>query len=420
MSERDVLDNESKMRLVGRIILDIPRRVTEPSKQITDEGERRKARFLSVALFAATTVYPILQITSEMTMGFPFYSVSAIFFAGLYILSRTDHVNLTTHLTIAFATLFPFVILIANPVWNAHNLAFQIMSWPVFAVLLGSQLLDKKRITAMIFLINPGLVIISYLHPGIALADSLEFIAVSFAIQILLGFTTWTSEYYSEKIEESKRTIESRRRELEIYTSLLRHDLANDIQMVLGGLELAQMSSEGQNKKHLAFIESTLAAAERMRSLIHIFSLTEDELDNDFITVLQTISRRAEIAFKGLTVNIDVDTDINSQKFYYGKLTALAFENLLRNTAQHAGDRPTVQIQIKQSASHLDILFEDNGPGVNEKIRNQLFGRGVTTGSKGRGLGLYLTRAIIESEGGTIELIDYERPGCRFNIKLPT
>jgi len=48
-----------------------------------------------------------------------------------------------------------------------------------------------------------------------------------------------------------------------------------------------------------------------------------------------------------------------------------------------------------------------------------LFGKGVTTGSKGRGLGLYLTKTIIESEGGSIELVDTGRPGCCFHIRLP-
>ena len=419
MSERDASDNKSKVRLIGRALLDIPRRITAPAKTITDEGDRRKARFLSVALFAATCVYPILQITSEMTMSLPFYSGSAIILASFYILSRTDHVNLTSSLTITFTALFPFVILLANPVWNAHNLAFQIMSWPVLAVLIGSQLLSRKSIAALIVLISSGLVIVSLLHPGIVFADATEFILVSFAIQALLGLTTWTSEYYIEMVEESKRKIESRRRELEIYTSLLRHDLSNDIQMVLGGLELAQMTSENQNKKQLAFIESTLAAAERMRSLIHVFSLSEDELDEDFVTVLQTISKRAEIAFKGLTVNIYIHPNIRDRRFYYGKLTALAFENLLRNTAQHAGDSPTVRIDITPIESHLDIIFRDDGPGIDEQIRGQLFGRGVTTGNKGRGVGLYLTRAIIESEGGTIELAKINQPGCCFNIKLP-
>jgi signal transduction histidine kinase len=120
-----------------------------------------------------------------------------------------------------------------------------------------------------------------------------------------------------------------------------------------------------------------------------------------------------------MKVNLTIQEKVRDRKIYYGKLTALAFENLLRNTAQHAGNTPTVNIVISQTNDHLDIQFEDDGPGVSKEIREELFGKGVTTGSKGRGLGLYLTKAIIETEGGSIKLINNGRPGCSFHIQLP-
>lgn len=418
MSERDASAINTRFRRLGNAMLDLPRRITEPSKAITDEGERRKARFLSVALFTGTSVFPILQITSDVTMGIPYYSVSAMLFAVLYLLSRTVHVRVISATAIIFMGLFPFLILLWNPVWSSHHLAFQIFPWPIIAVLIGSQLLSKEKEAVLIFAINAGLILVCFLHPGIIFADAIKFIGVSFAIQTLIGITTWTTEYYSMKVEESTRTIEARRRELEIYTSLLRHELANDIQMILGGLELSQMTLD-EPKKQSSFLESTLAAAERMKSLIHIFSVSEDELDSDLVSVLEVICRRAEIAFKGMKVNLDIKQDVRDNKIFYGKLTALAFENLLRNTAQHAGETPTVKITISQSNDHLDIVFEDDGPGISEEIRAQLFGKGVTTGSKDRGLGLYLTKTIIESEGGLIELVETRRPGCCFHIQLP-
>ena len=418
MSQRVEDAEKSRLMYIVRVLLDLPRRITEPSKSITDEGERRKARFLSVALFIGTSVFPILQITSDVTMGIPYYSGAAVFLAVLYLLSRTNHVRITSAISITFVGLFPFMVLLLNPSWSSHDLAFQIFPWPVLAVLIGNQLLSKEKEAALIAMINVGLIVVCLLHPGIIFADAIEFIGVSFTIQTLIGIAAWTTEYYSTKVEESNRTIEARRRELEIYTSLLRHDLSNDIQMVLGGLELSQLTLD-KPKRQASFLESTLAAAERMKSLIHIFSISEDELDSDLVSVLELICRRAEIAFKGMKVILDIKEDVRECKIFYGKLTALAFENLLRNTAQHAGETPTVQITISQSNNHFDIVFEDDGPGVSEEIRKQLFGKGVTTGSKGRGLGLYLTKAIIESEGGTIELVESEKTGCCFHIKLP-
>ena len=418
MSSRQDGAADSALRYIGRVILDLPRRITEPSKSIVKEIDRRKARFLSIALFTATAVYPILQITSEVTRGIPYYSGSTFFLAALYLLSRTEHIRLATTLTIIFTASFPFLILILNPIWTAHNLAFQILTWPVLAVLMGSQLLPKVKETLLIIGISGGLVIVCLFHPGMIFSEAIELVAASFAIQALLGIINWTNEYYSQTIEENNRMLETRRQELEIYTSLLRHDLSNDIQMVLGGLELSQMTID-EPKKHSSFIDSTLAAAKRMKSLIHIFSASEDELDKDILSILQLISKRAQIAFKGMLVNLEVDKSVADQQFYFSKLIAMAFENLLRNTAQHAGNNPNVTIRISLDGNMLDIMFEDDGPGISDEIREHIFGKGVTTGSKGRGLGLYLTKTIIESEGGNINLVENGRQGCCFHIQLP-
>lgn len=411
-------EKQSSTSSIIRFLIDIPQKITEPSKKIEDEGSRRKARFLSLSLLLATGVFPILQITSEVTSGIPYYSGLAVVLAGLYVLSRTEHVRLTSLLTIVIAGSLPFMTLIIHQEWTSIQLAFQILPWPILAALLGSQLLSTREEAVLVLAITSSLTILTFFHPGIMFVEAAKLIAVSFAIETLLWFVCWTGEYYSTNLEQANKILATRRKELEIYTSLLRHDLSNDIQMILGGLELAQMTT-ADTKKHASFIESTLAAAERMRSLIHVFSLTEEDLDNDLLTILRTICNRAQIAFKGLKIEIQVSDDFEKNKYFYGRLTALAFENLLRNTAQHAGENPQVKIELFDNDGFLGVCFEDDGPGISPEIRDQLFGRGVSTGSKGRGLGLYLTKMIIESEGGSIKLDSDKEKGCRFQIQLP-
>ena len=67
--ERNALRDAQKSQLtIGGIvkrILDLPRALTHPDPTITEGGERRKARFLRTALFAAVFAFPILQITSN-------------------------------------------------------------------------------------------------------------------------------------------------------------------------------------------------------------------------------------------------------------------------------------------------------------------------------------------------------------------
>jgi signal transduction histidine kinase len=96
----------------------------------------------------------------------------------------------------------------------------------------------------------------------------------------------------------------------------------------------------------------------------------------------------------------------------------MAFENLLRNSAQHAGLEAHVSIEVTRQNGSVLITISDDGPGIPNDIRPKIFQRGAST--KGGGLGLYLTREIIRTCGGTIELIDSnENQGAVFEIHLP-
>ncbi|MGD9397867.1 MAG: HAMP domain-containing sensor histidine kinase [Candidatus Thorarchaeota archaeon] len=414
---RDAQTSSLNIRRLVKWIIDVPKTLTRPAPTITEGGLRRRARFLRTALLAAVCVFPILQITSDPVQGVPVYSILALYAAGVYLLSGTSHIRLASALTVICAACLPFISFSLFPLWTRGALAFQILTWPVLSVLLATQLISIRKQTLLTGSLSIALIVAALSHPGIPFIDALESIAVFYAIAILLMFTSWNQDYYSTRLERSNKALDSRRRELEIYTSLLRHDLGNDLQMILGGIELSQMANG--EPRQAAFLESTHAAAQRMRSLLHIFSMSEAELDADIVSVLEKIGKRAEIAFKGMLVSINASDEVRQRAPKYGRLVALAFENLLRNSSQHAGDDPTVDITVSHSDETLEIMFGDDGPGIDPSIREHLFEKGVSTGTESHGLGLYLTRIIIESESGSIELVEMENPGCFFLIKLP-
>ncbi len=96
----------------------------------------------------------------------------------------------------------------------------------------------------------------------------------------------------------------------------------------------------------------------------------------------------------------------------------MVWENLIRNAVEHAGESSIIDIEISREENSILVLFSDNGPGVLEKVRKRLFQKGTTTVEGG--LGLYLSREIIQSIGGTIELVtDESVEGAKFKIILP-
>ena len=67
----------------------------------------------------------------------------------------------------------------------------------------------------------------------------------------------------------------------------------------------------------------------------------------------------------------------------------------------------------------VEISVRDHGRGVPENIRDKLFEAFVTTTKTGLGLGLAISRSIVESHGGKIWVIHHEPHGFAFHFTLP-
>jgi len=207
-------------------------------------------------------------------------------------------------------------------------------------------------------------------------------------------------------------------RDLEIYASLLRHDLGHDLQIVLSNLEILQMLSDNLNEDAIENIDGAFVASERMIHLIKAFSQSEAQRAETIVPMLQRLAKEAEATFRNLSVKVnasDETLDVNISK---GRFLPAVFENLFRNAVHYAGENTTIQIDISRFDDGIEIMVSDDGPGIAREIEEKLFQRGVST--SGGGLGLYLSRRIIESIDGTIDLLGHEEgKGAVFRIRLP-
>ena len=81
----------------------------------------------------------------------------------------------------------------------------------------------------------------------------------------------------------------------------------------------------------------------------------------------------------------------------------------MQNALEAAGPNANVWVTIRpHGADNLMLAVRDNGPGVAEELRAQLFEPYVTTRKQGTGLGLAIVKKIIEEHGGILRLSDAE------------
>ncbi|TFG10090.1 PAS domain-containing sensor histidine kinase [Candidatus Thorarchaeota archaeon] len=215
---------------------------------------------------------------------------------------------------------------------------------------------------------------------------------------------------------KAQRQSDQKQRELELYLSLLRHDLSNDLQVISGSLEAIEMMAKNLDDVPRRMLESAEMAAHRMAALLRAFS-SLDEVDEDrLLEIVTAVVQRAEQVHKNISISIETVYSPESIRVYNSRLLPMVFENLLRNAAEFAGKKPKITLEIGRTDNKATIVYRDNGPGISDELEAHLFERGVS--STGGGLGLYLSRQIVLAQGGSMKHLRDEK-GTVFRIELP-
>ena len=101
----------------------------------------------------------------------------------------------------------------------------------------------------------------------------------------------------------------------------------------------------------------------------------------------------------------------------------LIFVNLIQNSAhwlQERKDNRLIKVVITPQANHTQILFSDNGPGVDSEHQEAIFDPYFSRKPDGIGLGLTIAGELVTENGGSLALID-DGPleGASFQIVFP-
>ncbi|WP_437966682.1 ATP-binding protein [Sorangium sp. So ce260] len=127
---------------------------------------------------------------------------------------------------------------------------------------------------------------------------------------------------------------------------------------------------------------------------------------------------RPELDRAGIAVRVEVEEEGPEILLDESQLRQ-ALLNLLRNAREAMPKGGAIVVSVSFSSGAATIAVDDSGPGVPEELRASIFDPFFTTKQRGTGLGLAVTRDIIEAHGGTISCEPREAGGTRFRIVLP-
>jgi signal transduction histidine kinase len=135
---------------------------------------------------------------------------------------------------------------------------------------------------------------------------------------------------------------------------------------------------------------------------------------------LEAVQRAVDRLYEAVTV--DIAGDHSAQVRVERQDLDEMLGNLVENAAKYGGGRVFVTVEPK--GAMVDILVEDDGPGIPRASRGELFTRGArldTTGKPGTGLGLAIVRDVAEIYGGSVHLEESEDlGGLLARLSLPS
>jgi len=145
-------------------------------------------------------------------------------------------------------------------------------------------------------------------------------------------------------------------------------------------------------------------------------SVAVDNFVKSFGTIFQSNLKDKSVHLK-YELNAPIAIHINVAEFQQVVI------NLINN-ALNAFDKMDnadkhIIIKTQQSASSTRISVIDNGPGISDAVGNTIFELTKTTQSTGMGVGLWLSRYIVERHGGTLIYENQPEAGVAFIIELP-
>ena len=125
-----------------------------------------------------------------------------------------------------------------------------------------------------------------------------------------------------------------------------------------------------------------------------------------------------------IDITLSLDDSISPMKLDSGRMRQV-FNNLIVNALQALQHTENAKLSVSSQSGTgknkniVTIRVEDNGPGIQNDLLDQLFDPYVTSKEKGTGLGLAIVKKIIDEHGGTIWAKNMKNNGSCFTIQLP-
>jgi signal transduction histidine kinase len=244
----------------------------------------------------------------------------------------------------------------------------------------------------------------------------------------------WNERILNEELRNTERLQKE-------FIDVAAHELRNPIQPILSLSAILQSKEDGDIKQYRELLDVINRSAKKLKELTEAIldvsriesqtlKLNKDQfnLNEVIIHTLADFKSQRKSEGKDSKINLEFVSKKNEDTFVHadqGRITQVV-SNLLSNAVKFT-EEGSITVKMKREKvdnnnSHelIVVSIRDTGKGIDPAVKDKLFGKFETKSEKGIGLGLYISRKIIEAHGGKIWAENNPNgKGATFSFSLP-
>lgn len=425
-----------------------PEKYSSSFKEVYSYLNVKQVKILSTAIFLLASVLRLSSfIFNEEMMLIPNYeeynisnfiqltiSSSFIILSSLAVRPNSWSAKQRNLLTLVFAMFLLGISFFISYIYSMHNTKNTMMVFLIGIVIVCIFFSLQFRYIALLSVYIIALFVIGMIVPNLAIEQKI----LNIAAAIILAFVLYVCSRYGYyfKSQHFTQVQQLKERNLEVHElnrqkgeilGFVAHDLRNPLNNIEA---LSRILLEEDNYKESTELQLILSSARQAKHIINdlIEVAQEKEIsfhveETDMISYMKDICSNwqlnAEREINFYTTETVLSAAVNPSKF------SRVIDNLIGNGVKFSKADTPIEINLSVNDNLCLIKIRDFGIGIPEQLQHQLFdqfskaGRPGLLGEKSIGLGLHISKQIIEQHSGVLRVESRENEGTTFVVIIP-
>ena len=384
---------------------------------IYSSNEKEQKLFFDLAIFSS--MFLIIRYSSQKNI------IANLVFINFPLLITFLKKRTTLVVILSIVTIYYYHLILKTPI------IYGIIEYSIYLIIYIY--LQKKKSTEH-SLLNIFISIKSFLIACILFLKDMDntksITTITYLVLIILIFMMTMISILGlikegEKILEKNKALKELEKEKELKLALfkLTHEIKNPIAVCKGYLEMLTPKKKDKVEKYLPIIEDEI---NRTLTIINDFSdygklkIEKEEIDlvmlmEDIEDTLMPLLKEKNVCWNFITKEEEIYIELD-----YNRIKQVLI-NLIKNSIEAAQENKTLKIKVtlKKLREEVQIKVEDTGIGISKENLEKISKIFYTTKENGTGLGVALSKEIIEQHHGTMNYQSEVGKGTKVTIFLP-